>query len=331
MRVILCFSLLIFLLPVAIAQNLILNGGFEIKTQCPLGNIDKAYPWVSGSDLPPKVFDTCDYTLFNYFGVPVNLDSSLGYQAPRTGMSYAGFGVYYELIEDAREYLKYELPYNLKKEREYCLTFYVNLVNYSRYAIANIGAFFTDSSLYCTPIPCLLNYKPQVYYPPSIIISDTADWTKISGCFIAKGNEKYMFIGNFTPDSLVVKDTNRYIPTWNWSTMYYIDDVSLFAVEDSLTTEGDTNELSLPNIFSPNADGINDVFLAKSKNIIKFNCKIFNRFGIQISELFDINTAWDGRNSSGEELPTGVYYFYIKATDTKEKELNVKGFVSLMR
>jgi gliding motility-associated-like protein len=330
MRVILVFFILIFLLPISSAQNLILNSSFEENSTCPLGLIDKIFHWQAGSPIWPKVFDTCDYTLNKYFGVPVNLDSSLGYQLPRNGKAYAGINVFYTMPL-VREYLKYEFQNRLIKDKEYCLTFYVNLTNYSRFAIANIGAYFTDSSLYCNSIPCILDYKPQVFNPPTNIISDTVEWTKISGCFTALGNEKYMLIGNFTQDSLVNKDTSRYIPSFDWSTFYYIDDVSLYSVEDTMPSTNDSVELVMPNVFSPNKDGINDVFVAKSENINKFKCKIYSRYGLLVAELMDVNAAWDGRNNSGEELPDGVYYYYVKAMDKKEKEINLKGFVSLVR
>jgi gliding motility-associated-like protein len=88
--------------------------------------------------------------------------------------------------------------------------------------------------------------------------------------------------------------------------------------------------LILPNIFTPNADGINDIFIPISKNIEQFKCKIVNRFGLQVAELNEINTGWNGRNSSGVLLPDGIYYYSATAIGKDDKNYNLKGFVHLL-
>jgi len=79
----------------------------------------------------------------------------------------------------------------------------------------------------------------------------------------------------------------------------------------------------LPNAFSPNEDGINDVF--KPYNCIKFvrsaEFTIFNRWG---EEMFksndDVLINWDGTDSNGEKLSSGVYYYHEKGYRFNNKE-----------
>lgn len=88
--------------------------------------------------------------------------------------------------------------------------------------------------------------------------------------------------------------------------------------------------LILPNIFTPNADGINDIFIPISKNIEQFKCKIVNRFGLQVAELNELNSGWNGRSSSGVLLPDGIYYYNATAIGKDDKNYNLKGFVHLL-
>lgn len=89
--------------------------------------------------------------------------------------------------------------------------------------------------------------------------------------------------------------------------------------------------LLVPNIFSPNHDNVNDEFKVRSKNICEFNCKIFNRLGLQVAELKEQNESWDGRNKSGIEQNEGVYYYSLTALGKDTKVYNLKGFFQLLR
>lgn len=63
-----------------------------------------------------------------------------------------------------------------------------------------------------------------------ILIKDTLNWTKVSGCFEAKGNEKYVYIGNFRPDNETlaeISDPNIH-PQYSY---FYIEDVLIQAFD----------------------------------------------------------------------------------------------------
>jgi gliding motility-associated-like protein len=68
----------------------------------------------------------------------------------------------------------------------------------------------------------------------------------------------------------------------------------------------------LPNVFTPNGDGINDVYLSKNLNdaIKKVDMKIFNRFGLLVYGTNDPNINWNGKiKSSDRTVSPGVYYY----------------------
>lgn len=66
----------------------------------------------------------------------------------------------------------------------------------------------------------------------------------------------------------------------------------------------------LPNAFSPNGDGINDVYKIKQlQSIVKFNAYIFNRWGQELFrwDINNINEGWDG-TFHGRKVKDGVYF-----------------------
>ncbi len=89
--------------------------------------------------------------------------------------------------------------------------------------------------------------------------------------------------------------------------------------------------LTIPNVFSPNNDGINDEFKIKTKKITAFNCKIYDRWGILVAELTQPNETWNGHTTSGKEAKNGVYYYVIIATGEDGKKYDEKGYVQLVR
>ena len=91
-------------------------------------------------------------------------------------------------------------------------------------------------------------------------------------------------------------------------------------------------ELYVPNAFTPDGDGLNDIFKAEGLDIVKFNMKIFNRWGELIFESDDINNGWNG--SSGNDSyysPPGIYQYIIVAQEHKGEVFEYKGHVYLLR
>jgi gliding motility-associated-like protein len=90
-------------------------------------------------------------------------------------------------------------------------------------------------------------------------------------------------------------------------------------------------EIIIPNMFTPNDDGINDLFFIRGSNLTNFSCSIFNRWGLIIYEYSDINGGWNGKNNNSEKCDDGVYYYQITYTDNTQKPNNKNGFLQLMR
>jgi gliding motility-associated-like protein len=87
------------------------------------------------------------------------------------------------------------------------------------------------------------------------------------------------------------------------------------------------DDLVVPNVFTPNGDGINDVFVIDGKAITDFNLTIVNRWGNTIFESNDINSSWDG-TANGTPCIDGTYFYIIKAKSTSN-DYNKHGHVTL--
>ncbi len=71
-------------------------------------------------------------------------------------------------------------------------------------------------------------------------------------------------------------------------------------------------DVLLPNAFSPNGDGINDIFKPQGNcNADEYNLQIYARSGSVIFETKDINTGWDG-SLNGNPVPVGAYYYLVR-------------------
>lgn len=86
----------------------------------------------------------------------------------------------------------------------------------------------------------------------------------------------------------------------------------------------------VPNVFTPNGDGINDLFIVSVNGVEKFTIEIFSRWGNLVFKREGVNQiVWDGRMPDGSMLQTGTYFYIIKATDSKKEYLPEKGYVTV--
>ena len=90
-------------------------------------------------------------------------------------------------------------------------------------------------------------------------------------------------------------------------------------------------KMFFPNAFSPNGDGLNDVFEIKGTPIADFNLYIYDRWGGQIFSSHDFETKWEGNNMSGDPVPAGVYLYQVTGSDYLMQPISFKGTVTVVR
>lgn len=90
------------------------------------------------------------------------------------------------------------------------------------------------------------------------------------------------------------------------------------------------SRLECPNAFSPNGDGKNDEWKVSYQSIISFECHIFNRWGTKMCSFTNPADGWDG-TYKGKTVPTGVYFYVIKATGADGQKYNLSGDINILQ
>jgi len=96
------------------------------------------------------------------------------------------------------------------------------------------------------------------------------------------------------------------------------------------TAKCDETDVFIPNAFTPNNDGNNDIFRVRSNFIDELELIIYNRWGQEVFRTTDKNTGWDG-TFSGQELAPDAYAYYIRVLCINAEEYKKRGNVSLLR
>jgi hypothetical protein len=220
--------LLLFAPSMLFAQNLVRNPGFEIKNGCPdrPGQLELARYWVSPNIATPDYFNDCSSGMD--YGTEFN---KKGGQVPHSGNAYAGMQFYNLNRNEFFEYIQTRLDTALVAGKLYCIKAYVSLAK-ANYAFRELGALLS-----VTEVKSQDAHKLKVPYTVlgnGNYLEDQDNWMCISGLYKAKGNERLLTIGDFSPrDGFWHLATRSENDSLFKSTFYFIDDISLEAIRDS--------------------------------------------------------------------------------------------------
>jgi hypothetical protein len=286
-------------------QNLVPNNSFENVIGCidSGGAVNQAINWSNPSIGTPDIH-AVDFCNTYFYSVNISLPNNpyFGYQQPRTGLKCAGIAVFSE-ADNVREYLQVNLLDTLKAGNNYCVEFYVSLANKkSQYAIKDLSLHFNSDSIFS-------DSTYNIYYDDRNItsteyITDTLNWTKISGVYHASGGEKYIVLGNFKP-KFETDDTLLYPNVVTIHTYYFIDDISIYECD---TVLGVTENL-IDNIqIYPNP--AQDYFVVDAGNFNNIQVELFDISGRKLLQQ-KITTNQEQVYVSG--LASGVYICWVSS------------------
>lgn len=88
--------------------------------------------------------------------------------------------------------------------------------------------------------------------------------------------------------------------------------------------------LEITNVFTPNEDGFNDLFVIHTDGSAKYTLTVYSRSGTIVHRSTALTPVWDGKTPSGEKVHPGTYY-YVITTDGKSGNVEKSGFVLLIR
>jgi len=142
------------------------------------------------------------------------------------------------------------------------------------------------------------------------------------------GNLQYTWLGNCSPAfsaSVNITQPGTY-------TVTALDPVTKCSATQTVLIEALAG-LEVPNVFTPNCDGKNDVFIIKAENLKVITANIYDRWGNKVyaSPGTRNEIEWDGRNLSGKECADGTFFYIISGSGIDGKEIETKGTVCLFR
>lgn len=217
--------------------NLIPNYSFENYSQCPFsfGLFGLCNSWVNPCNSTPDYYNDCS-AISSGASVPLN---NIGYQKAKSGSAYAGIFIYGIMTDTNKlglEFIQAPLINPLEKNKCYYFEMYYSLSNASGRATNRLEAYLSTNQFTTSLGQSNNNVNPQFYVDTTTYITDTLNWKKLSGYYIANGGESYLTLGNFK-DKLhtkQIKVTGKYVSPWIFPDSnfcyVYIDDVSLYEI-----------------------------------------------------------------------------------------------------
>jgi len=239
----LCLLITMIVLPVFLyAQypegNIVPNPSFEEYKVCPQtytprdGSHKLITFWEYPTNGTPDYFNRCSNS--DLFGVPGNF---AGQAEPFHGNGYVGIIAIGTDI-NYREYIQARLLEPMQSGEKYCVSFRVRLATASKFAVNQIGLYFSELDIskdrVKSQIESNIGVDPHVRNPVQRILDDKKNWVEVCGLYTATGSENYIVIGNFylysrtrvveDPDALANELGKEY-------SYYYIDQVLVFPLK----------------------------------------------------------------------------------------------------
>ena len=291
--------------------NLIKNPNLEEYTCCPtnMTMISCADDWTQ-----PLTISTSDY--FNTCGIDSLAFPSLlpFFQHTHFGNGYAGILCdQYTTPYIYREYIQGALVEPLTKNNCYYLEFWTLLNSYaSTNAMDAIGVFLSDT------LPKYLNSADPLYFPAQInnptgnILSDTINWIKISGTFIASGGEKYLTIGTFKHENEINKIAIKPPSPGTDCSTYFFDNFSLCPCGDTIP---DTIKPLKPVLEVYPNPAKEDLFILFNdyEQLSSINLEIYNILGELVMNEQLISSPVASKINIGK-MAGGCYVVVLKTT-----------------
>ena len=92
----------------------------------------------------------------------------------------------------------------------------------------------------------------------------------------------------------------------------------------------DESGVFIPNAFTPNGDGVNDVFYIPDANFTSFEFQVFDRWGNRVYFSDSPSFRWTGE-SAGKQVASGIYVFVLSASNAKKADIRRSGNITIVR
>jgi gliding motility-associated-like protein len=208
---------------------------------------------------------------------------------------------------------------------------YATAVNSGTYEIIKIAngcsSIATASDVTVNPTPISLFYA----LPEEVSIINPV--VEFSSQATTGNNITYLWDFGDNNNTTDYSPTHLYVDTGTYIVKYTVTDALTGCESETEKTVIVTPyfRLFIPSAFSPNGDGLNDIFEIAGNAIEEYDLNIFDRWGGKLYQSGNISQPWEGKISGGLDAPQGAYVYLIKLKDNKGVEHEYSGTVTLLR
>jgi gliding motility-associated-like protein len=141
------------------------------------------------------------------------------------------------------------------------------------------------------------------------------------------GNGQFIFSGSD------ISQTQSYSVSGQYPVILTVTDAIGCVDEYTVTININDPVIWIPNVFTPNGDGVNDVFVLPFDGFISFDILIVNRWGNVMWNQSDQTgiDLWDGSNKGGKKCVDGVYFYKLKGEMYGGTLVDQHGFVTVVQ
>jgi gliding motility-associated-like protein len=211
---------------------------------------------------------------------------------------------------------------------------YVNPGTYAVSLLVYTETGCIDSSIYELPGNITVNPSPQsgftinpqevsIYEPRVEVITNP----------LKPGENGILLMGDGLQYNNQSSVLHLYSDTGNFDVKYVV--INQYNCTDTVVkrvrVKPETN-IFVPNAFTPNGDGLNEVFIPEISGALEYEFVIFNRWGGEVFRTYNPNEGWNGNDfNTGANSPDGVYTFVINVKDLNQEFITKKGTIQLLR
>jgi gliding motility-associated-like protein len=180
----------------------------------------------------------------------------------------------------------------------------------------DLDAFFVPNPVYAD-INGVIDFMDQSTFTNSPIVS----WT-----WNLDGNSSFTWNTNTAPTTSFAQGGPHVI------TLTVVDQLGCVSYYETTVFVSDP-DIWIPNVFSPNSDGVNDFVVLPYPAFKSYDISIFNRWGNLIKILEDQTgvAVWDGLSTDGKPHTDGVYFYLLNGVMLGGTKVNKQGFITLIR
>lgn len=221
------------------------------------------------------------------------------------------------------------------------------------YSTSNPTHTYTDTGVYYTAVllntltgcidsaydtlnkPIVVQPRPTAKFVVDSLVKDFFydPFIQVTSKVTTPYTQLYYSWGDMKPNTYLANDTHYYIQPGNYVITQYI--ANNLGCSNSTSQEINIDasfQFYVPNAFSPDHDGLNDLFTPKTSGLKEYKINIYDRWGERVYISNDIKNSWDGtKSNTGNLLPIGLYVWNIQLRDRLNQKHVYTGTVTLVK